>query len=336
MHTEPHTKQLALPSSFNFPSSHHRDLSPAHSPPPGSRPFSSALRSSADTPLANYVLQRHRLRVVRPAYRETSHTVQVGVRRVFIYTLALVPVIDTSSSSSQIPLSALSPPKPQLGAVGGHFNSTTKIKYVPLPAIYHQQQMTQRGIRSVGLHTGRYLPSSRHTRTISDSLLNLPALESRQKTHLVNQEANLQRTRLFRSASGVHTHRMEQPFYMSGHSAQMFQKQDVPPEELQYMKAVQYAENPALYYGRGITPSTQGLQSRAVQKFEVKLKEALERSRHPGLRDSMDLTCYSRAGRPSRAITPASPILEESEQAPHSQNRQTGQAFVTQPKMHQS
>lgn len=90
MHTEPHTKQLALPSSFNLPSSHHRDISPAHSPPPGSRPFSSVLRSSADTPLANYVLQRHRLRVVRPAYRETSHTVQVRVKGVF----TLVPIIN--------------------------------------------------------------------------------------------------------------------------------------------------------------------------------------------------------------------------------------------------
>lgn len=187
----------------------------------------------------------------------------------------------------------------------------------------------------MGLHTDRYLPSSRHTRTISDSLLNLPALESRQRTHLVNQETHLQRTRLFRSASGVHPHRLEQPFYMSGHSAQMFQKQDFAQEELQYMKAVQYAENPALYYGRGITPSTRGLQSRAVQKFEAKIKESLERSRNSGLRDSIDLTCYSRAGRPSRAITPASPILEEVEQAPHHpQSRQRGQAFVTQPTTH--
>lgn len=52
------------------------------------------------------------------------------------------------------------------------------------------------------------------------------------------------------------------------------------------MENVRFAENPTLYYGRGIAPGPQG--SRAVQRFELRLKTALE-SRNSGMRGNMDV-----------------------------------------------
>ena len=104
----------------------------------------------------------------------------------------------------QIPISALSPERAELGASGESFYSTTKMKCVPLLPLYsrHQVSSSSRGVRAVPLHSARYTPrtSSRitgvsgsadasmnigalgsfdqHTRTVSDSLLHLPPLPS--------------------------------------------------------------------------------------------------------------------------------------------------------------
>ena len=185
---------------------------------------------------------------------------------------------------SQVPLSALSPPSVSLGAVGGHFNSTTKIKFVPLPTIFSAHQAIHRGVRSIRVHTDRYLPSSgmqhRGRSTISDSLLHLPSLDNRPKTRLVAQEKALKRTREFTSRSGVLLHRVEQPFYMSGHRAPIVGKE----EEVQMMeeeRRVHFSKNATFFYGRGLAhhPVSSCGGREAVRRFEVRLNTALEQRR---------------------------------------------------------
>lgn len=213
--------------------------------------------------------------------------------------------------SLQVPLSALSPPDAHLGAVGGFFNSTTKVKSVPLPTLYHRHQATQRGIRNVRLHSNRYTPG--HVRTISDSLLHLPKLDNHQRNHLTDRETDLKKCRSLQHASGVVPHRIERMFYMSGNTVQLFENQGIPQEELRALQHQKLSQNPDLYYGKGIR--SMRAQSKIVQRFEARLKEATEESRSYGLEDvNIDTGRFSRA---SRALTPASPILEEEPPSTH-------------------
>lgn len=210
----------------------------------------------------------------------------------------------------QVPLTALSSPKAQPGAVGGSFNATTRVKCVPLPAIYNNLQASRRGVRNVSLHMKRYLPITGRPRTCSNSLLALPRAEHRLKEHLLERDTELRKSRSLKRASEVIPHRIERAFYMSGHSAQLFDKQNVPPEELQAMQEEPLAENTELFYGKGFT-SSRGVRSRLVQKYEAKLKELAEMERSFGWEElTLDAGCYSRT---SRAITPAPPIPEECE-----------------------
>lgn len=136
----------------------------------------------------------------------------------------------------------------------------------------------------------------------------------------MGHEIKLQRSRLFKNSSDVLPHRLEQPFYMRGHSAQIKQKQEFSPSELEEMKAMQYAENPALYYGRGVAPG--GSRSRAAQKFEMKLKIALEQRRRKcefGSDVELDM-----GHTPGRDATPTPTLVEDA-----MDTRTKEQTFVT-------
>ena len=122
-------------------------------------------------------------------------------------------------------------------------------------------------------------------------------------------------------------HRLELPFYMSGHSAQIRQKQEFSPSELEEMKVMQYAENPALYYGRGVAPAvSRGARSRAAQKFEVKLKTALEQRRYEFESDvELDMGHI-----PGHDATPTPTVTEDHRGAMDTHTK--GQTFVTEPR----
>lgn len=242
---------------------------------------------------------------------------------------------------SQVPLSALSSAKAKPGAVGGSFNSTSKMKCIPLPSIYDHNQVTKRGIRNITLHTERYTPSfhaGNRTRTISDSLLNLTDPRGRQKDHLIDREMNVYRSRSLKRTREEIPHRLERAFYMNGHSAQFFNRQDLSPDELQVLQAMSLTQDKELYYGRGMR-STRQLQlgrgpNKAVQRFESQLREARrgEEERRREFDDSSidGGTVAGRVHRVSGAITPASPIPEEEEEG--GERRISKEIFVTQSK----
>lgn len=100
----------------------------------------------------------------------------------------------------------------------------------------------------------------------------------------------------------------------------MVGRQDLP--HLEETKTVQFAENPTLYYGRGIAPGPQGLvQSRAVQRFELKFKKALEQNRN----DSVDFE-VDRADHHDCGATPTPIMIENiTEMSTHNKKR----TFVT-------
>ena len=230
-------------------------------------------------------------------------------------------------------MSALSSAKAKPGAVGGSFNSTSKMKCVPLPSIYDHNQVTKRGIRNITLHTERYTPSfyaGNRTRTISDSLLNLTDPRGRQKDHLMDRETNVHRSRSLKKAREEIPHRLERAFYMNGHSAQFFNRQYLSPDELQALQAMSLTQNKDLYYGRGMRSARllgRG-PSKAVQKFESQLREVREEKR----REFDDYGADALTGRVNRvsgAITPASPIPEE-EKEEGRERRKSKEIFVTQ------
>ena len=91
---------------------------------------------------------------------------------------------------------------------------------------------------------------------------------------------------------------------MSGHTAQLFDREEIPQKEV---RTLETQENPSLYYGKGIKSCR--IQSKAVQRFQNKLKEVCQISQPYGLEAvNFDAGRYSWA---SRGITPSSPIPEE-------------------------
>ena len=238
----------------------------------------------------------------------------------------------------QVPLSALSSAKAKPGAVGGSFNSTSKMKCIPLPSIYDNNQVTKRGIRNVTLHTERYTPSFRagnRTRAVSDSLLNLTDHpRGRQKDHLMDREMNVHRSRSLKKAREEIPHRLERAFYMNGHSAQFFNRQDLSEDELQTLQALSLTQNKELYYGRGMRATRLLLErgpNKAVQRFESQLRGAREEKERRELEDfSVDSGAGTGRGHgvSGGAITPASPIPEEEEE--RRERRKSKEIFVTQ------
>jgi hypothetical protein len=216
------------------------------------------------------------------------------------------------------------------------------MKCIPLPSIYDHNQVTKRGIRNVTLHTERYTPSFHagdKTRTISNSLLTLTNPRGRQKDHLIDREMNIYRSRSLKKAREDIPHRLERAFYMNGHSAQFFNRQYLPPDELQALQAMSLTQNKELYYGRGVRSTRQQqLQlgrapNKAVQRFESQLREARreEEERRREFEDSSidSGTVAGRVHRVSAAITPASPI-PEAEEVEGGERRKSNEIFVTQ------
>lgn len=111
---------------------------------------------------------------------------------------------------------------------------------------------------------------------------------------------------------------MEQSFYMTGHSVHIGGRQDYP--HLEEMKAVQFAENPTLYYGRGIAPGPRGLmQSRAVQR--LRFNTGLEQNRNYDMGEDFEVGPTDGCG-----LTPTPITMENlSEMNTHSKKR----TFVT-------
>ena len=156
-------------------------------------------------------------------------------------------------------------------------------------------------------------------RTVSDSLLTLSKLHTRQMDHLEGCETVLKKSKSLKRASEVVPHRIERAFYMNGHSAQLFEKQDFSPEELRELEHLSLSQNPALYYGKGIRSG--GGQSKVVRRFEKQFKQAVDCKRNYNNWEDINIDTgrYSRA---SRIITPGPPIPEE--------KAQDSQTFLTQ------
>ena len=198
---------------------------------------------------------------------------------------------------------------------------------VPLPTIYNRHQYTYKGVRNVCLHTNRYTPSAWNcARTFSDSLLNVRKLPTRQKKHLDHCEVGVKKSKSLKKASEVVPHRTERAFYMNGESTSLFDRQEIPPEEIRVLRTLALAQNKELYYGKGISSRAAKRANKAVQLYETRLRLASEPSKEYGL-EGIDIDA-GRFSRVSGAVTPGSPILEE----PHhiERNLNNSQTFITQ------
>ena len=151
----------------------------------------------------------------------------------------------------------------------------------------------------------------------------------------MDREMNVHRSRSLKKAREGIPHRLKRAFYMNGHSAQFFNRQDLSPDELQALQAMSLTQNKDLYYGRGTRSARHQLgrgPSQAVQRFENQLREAKEEEKRRTEYEDFSVDSGAVTGRVHRvsggAITPASPIPEEEELG--RERRKSKEIFVTQ------
>ncbi len=182
-----------------------------------------------------------------------------------------------------------------------------------MPSIFNRHQLSSRGVRNVGLHTDRYLPTTRSKtrRTVSDSLVNFSRIGTKQSEHLIRCETGIMFSRKIQKDGEVTPHRVQQSYYMNGRTAQLFNREEIPQNELEVLQKMALSQNTRLYYGKGIQ-SFGGRTSKIVKQFEDRLQETISANNHGSYTtlEDIDANRYSRA---SRAVTPGSPIIEENE-----------------------
>ena len=110
-------------------------------------------------------------------------------------------------------------------------------------------------------------------------------------------------------------HRVEQPFYMSGHRAQIVGKEEEEGRCISGMEEgrVQFAKNVTLFYGRGLGhhPVSSCGGREAMRRYELRLNTALEEQGR-SLRDN--------------GFTPNTTAMEENEKTTDDCK---GQTFLT-------
>ena len=150
----------------------------------------------------------------------------------------------------------------------------------------------------------------------------------------MDREMNIHQSRSLKKTREEIPHRLERAFYMNGHSAQFFNRQDLSPDELQALQAMSLTQNKDLYYGRGMRSARHQLgrgPSQAVQRFENQLRETREEEKRRMEHEDFSVDSGAVTGRVHRvsggAITPASPIPEEEERG---ERRKSKEIFVTQ------
>ncbi len=168
---------------------------------------------------------------------------------------------------------------------------------------------------------------------MSDSLINLtkPDFNHKQKEHLFNSENGMMCSRKLQRGREITPHRVEESYYMNGLTAQLFNREEIPQNELEVLQKMALSQNTHLYYGKGIR-SVAGKASKIVKKFENRLKDSISANngRLSYALEDIDVGRYSRA---SRAVTPGSPLMEETEQEANEQaiaNTPSDETFMTQ------
>lgn len=124
---------------------------------------------------------------------------------------------------------------------------------------------------------------------------------------------------------------------MTGEPVQLFDRQEMSPEDLRMLQQLSLSQNPALFYGSGVKVASLHTPKQ-VARFESKLKQALEARAglygggYEGFEEQvLDVGRYSRL---SRTLTPGSPILEDEEEDTHPATplppvEETSETFLT-------
>ena len=66
---------------------------------------------------------------------------------------------------------------------------------------------------------------------------------------------------------------------MNGHTAQLFNREEIPQSELEVLQKMALSQNTHLYYGKGIR-SFGGRTSKIVKQFEDRLQETMTAKNH--------------------------------------------------------
>ena len=146
----------------------------------------------------------------------------------------------------------------------------------------------------------------------------------------MNREMDVHRSRTLKKTREVIPHRIERAFYMNGHSAQFFNRQDFSPEELSMLESVSLSQNKDLYYGKGMRSTRRPNRgaSKVVQRFESQLREA----REGRVREYDDFSIdVERMHRVSRAVTPIPEGVNEEDKREEreEQGRTSKETFIT-------
>lgn len=126
---------------------------------------------------------------------------------------------------------------------------------------------------------------------------------------MAEREVSLNKTRSLQRVRQATPHRLHWAFYMTGEPTPLLEKQDISPEDLHTFRDLTLRQNPALFFGSGITSSAR--PPKEVARFERSLRGAIEETTCPSSYGEPELMFdvgYSSMG---RTKTPGSPIPEE-------------------------
>ena len=216
--------------------------------------------------------------------------------------------------TSKVPLSALASNVAENNFVGGCFNATTRLKMVPLPAQYLSQITSNKGKRSVRLHSQRYNPThdscdERTAIRYSDSLVNVQKKRERQELHYALGIDQVEQAKQRKALNRIIPHRADCMFYMNGHSANINRRSMFSSNELSKLPPDSLSENRQLYYGRGIQISQTRPSSKAIAKLQEQLinQQAETNSSEFKLEKIRQDSSYRQSPTVSFSIPPPSP-----------------------------
>lgn len=194
-------------------------------------------------------------------------------------------------------------------SVGRAFNSTTKVKGIPLPQLFNRHLYTPHSVRRVSVHTDRYTPAP--TLALAAMLPPQPICRSTPRRNYQESENAVKKCRYFKMARGDNPHRINQGFYMDSQRMLLYDRGTMSPSEVLALQSTNpsLSHKPSLFYGTGIRPEEGRTPRKAVQRFGERLKEAVNGLQRVDSDGQLDSGRYS--SRLSRTITPGSPILEE-------------------------
>ncbi|XP_077982425.1 uncharacterized protein LOC144437373 isoform X2 [Glandiceps talaboti] len=221
------------------------------------------------------------------------------------------------------------------------FNSTSKVKQVPLPSVSPPGKSVSlrsasptRGVKSVSICSDRYLgtqsrPSStpkpntisqeyRESKTMTSGTMSAMKIRSEQQRRFETEGRSMLRSRALKRASEITPHRIDRMYYMSGATVPLKSKYLIDNEELERLKDMSRARsNRSLRARSGASKGDDYLADRHIGESRLAILQS-ESEESPSVQEPSTLLgankeSLDRSEDENRPVTASSRSTEESD-----------------------